>query len=233
MHLHCPECTAEISAEGINLVKTIAVCKECNNLFEFSAELDRARHPAPIRREYSIPNGIEVLSLSNHLEITINWRKSAKYFTPFFALFWNGFISIFIFLGIASGEMIMAIFMIPFILVGIYLIYASLGYMLNTTYITVNERSFWVEHKPINFLIQKDQYYEIDEIDQLYVRRHEVGKSNDTPVHAYAVDLMLKNGETIKLVKELHAVQYARYIEQEIEYFLKIPDRPVEGEWGR
>ena len=232
MHLNCPECNAPVFSDDVNLVKTIAKCKSCHNIFNFNDKLGSLNElPARYRKEIVIPPGIEVLHLMSELEIMINWRRSAKTFLLFFAIFWNvfvGFMTMFIF---ALGEVFPLLFMIPFILAGMYLIYASLGYALNTTYITVDERYLSVKHKPLNFLIQKDKHFSPNEIDQLFVRKHEVGKTNGQPVYAYAVDLILKSGNQVTLVKELHSVEYARYIEQEIEYYLKIKDRPVDGEY--
>ncbi len=232
MHLDCPECRAPIFSDDVDLVKTIAKCKTCNNIFDFHNRLGGSGElPARYRKEIVIPPGIEVLHLMNELEIMIKWRKSVKTFTLFFALFWNAFIGIVSIIMLSVGELFPILFLIPFILVGIYLIYASLGYALNTSYITVDEDRISIEHKPINFLIQKDRHYAPEEVDQLFVRKYEVGKTNEQSVYAFAVDLILKNGKKHTLVKELHSVDYARYIEQEIEYYLKIKDRPVTGEY--
>ena len=187
--------------------------------------------PARYRKEIVIPPGIEVLHLMNELEIMIKWRRSGKNFTLFFAFFWNAFIGLATLFFIILGELLPLLFLIPFILVGAYLFYASIGYVVNTTYITVDDKRLSLEHKPFNFLIQKDQYFSPEDIKQLFVKKYSVGTSNGKPIYAFAVDMILKNGKTHRLVKELHAVDYARYIEQEIEYYLKIKDRPVKGEY--
>jgi hypothetical protein len=232
MRLNCPECNTPIFADDINLVKTIAKCKSCNNLFDFNNIFaDPKTFPTRYRKEIVIPPGIEVLHLMSELEIMIKWRRSAKTFTLFFALFWNVFIGVMSIFMLALGEIFPILFLIPFLLVGVYLIYASLGYALNTSYITVDDQRLSVTHKPINFLIQKDKHFSPTEIEQLFVRKYEVGKTNGQPVYAYAVDLILKSGKKHTLVKELHSVEYARYIEQEIEYYLKIKDRPADGEY--
>jgi hypothetical protein len=187
--------------------------------------------PGRYRKEIVIPPGIEVLHLMNELEIMVKWRKSAKTFTLSFALFWNTFIAFASFFVIMMGEIAALLFLVPFILVGVYLIYASIGYLLNTSFITVDDRRLSVEHKPINFLIQKDKHFAPEEIKQLFVRKYSVGSTNGNPVYAYAVDLILKNKKNYTLVKGLHALEYAQYIEQEIEHYLKIKDRPVNGEF--
>lgn len=232
MHLNCPACRAPIFADDINILKTIAKCKSCSNVFDFNDKIKGSGDlPARYRKEIVIPPGIEVLHLMRELEIMIKWRRSAKTFTLFFAIFWNVFIGIFTLVAFFAGGYFMLAFMIPFILAGIYLIYSSAGYMLNTTYITVDEQRISLTHKPINFLIQKDRHFSTTEIKQIFVRKYTVGSTNGNPVYAYAVDMQLQNGKTLNLVKELHSVDYARYIEQEIEYYLKIKDRPVDGEY--
>ena len=235
MHLNCPECQTHIISEDIHLVQTIAKCKSCNNIFEFTDQLKEAGFPTPYRHKpeiFNIPPGIDILHLMNELEIKINWRRSAKYFTPFFALVWNVFVFFHSFIMIfSSGNTSIFLFYIPFYAAGIYLMYKSLGLFLNNTYITVDVDKILVEHKPINFLIQKDQYLPSEDVDQVYVTRHEVGKRNDNPVYAWSVEVKMKDGEIISLVKELHALKYARFIEQEIEKHLDIRDRPVSGEW--
>ena len=42
--------------------------------------------------------------------------------------------------------------------------------------------------------------------------------------------VILKNGRQFKLIEGMKSADKALYIEQEIEYFLKIDDRPVPGE---
>ena len=160
MRLNCPECNTPIFADDINLVKTIAKCKSCNNLFDFNNIFaDPKTFPTRYRKEIVIPPGIEVLHLMSELEIMIKWRRSAKTFTLFFALFWNVFIGAMSIFMLALGEIFPILFLIPFLLVGVYLIYASLGYALNTSYITVDDQRLSVTHKPINFLIQKDKLF--------------------------------------------------------------------------
>lgn len=244
MHLDCPDCNTQIPAEGVNIAKTIAVCKHCNNIFDFkeefptTAELPAVYEPPRRLKEeiYHIPPGIEVLKIESMLEIMINWRRSGKYFTFFFGIMWNAFLLSFVVMafagGVGSAGFFLVIFLLPFIGVGAYLLYSGLAQIINTTFVTVNNRYVSIEHKPINFLMQKDQYYNREEVDQLYVKRYSVGSTNGEPVYAFSVYLILKNGKKIALVKNLHSVETARFIEQEVENYLNIEDQVVNGEWS-
>jgi len=235
MRLHCPECQHQIPAEDVNIVKTIAKCVECNNIFEFTDQLKNAKLPATSfdqREEIMMPAGIEVLKLVNELEIMVRWRKSSKNFLIFFCLFWNSIVAVVTLAFAFSGSLFSFLILTPFWLVGILLIYQSIGYLLNTTYITVDRNRIAIEHKPINFLVQRDAYYHAKDVKQLFVQRYSVGSSNGQPVYAFALHLRLNNGKDIKLLKNLHSAEYAKYIEQEVERFLGLSDQKMEGEWN-
>ncbi len=236
MHLHCPDCTEQVPSDHINIVKTIALCKHCDSVFDFEPMvLETAGLPAiRNRREEIIPPGIEVLRLSSELEIMINWRKNANTFTIFFAIFWNVFITIFGAIFTLAGEPLIILFLIPFFLAGGYMLYRSLGYMLNTTYVTVNDHRLSIEHTPIKFLIQRDKHYAPQDIEQVFVSKYSVGKVNNDDVYAYAVDILIKRTKKkVNIVRELKTIENAKFIEAEIEHFLHIKDRPVQGEIGR
>lgn len=234
MHLNCPSCRLPIVADDVNLVKTIAICKSCDNIFDFEEDLKGKELPGRYRREIVIPPGIEVLHLMNELEIMVKWRQSSKKFTLFFALFWNAivfFVTMAMIVGGGLSSLGPLLFMSLFAFAGVYMLYASIGYLVNTTFITVDEKRLSIDHRPLKFLIQKDKHFAPEDIDQVYVRRYEVGKKNDQSVYAFEVAFKSKNGKSQSLVKELHSEEHARYIEQEIEFYLQIKDRPVKGEW--
>lgn len=243
MHLNCPECNTPIPSDGVNIVKTIAICKSCDNIFAFEEELTTAGLPAVIEQPkrmkeeiYHIPPGIEVLKIESMLEIMVNWRRSGKFFLLFFAIMWNTFIGFFIVTafatgGIGSAGIFLALFMIPFIAVGAHLLYQSIGQIFNTTFVTVTNRNVSIEHKPFNFLIQKDQHFAREDVEQLYVKRYSIGSTNGNPVYAYNVIMMMKNKKPYVLIKGLRSLESARFIEQEIENYMNIEDKIVRGEW--
>lgn len=244
MHLNCPECSTPIPSDGVNIVKTIAVCKSCDNIFAFEEKLlTTAGLPAVIETPrrmkeeiYHIPPGIEVLKIESMLEIMVNWRRSGKFFLLFFAIIWNAFIGFFILTAFTAGglgieRLFLALFMIPFIGVGAHLLYQSIGQIFNTTFLTVTNRNISIEHKPFNFLIQKDQYFARENVEQLYVKRYSIGSTNGNPVYAYNVVMVLNNKKSHVLIKGLRSLESARFVEQEIENYMNIEDRIMHGEW--
>ncbi len=231
MHLNCPHCTNEIQADGINLTKVIAKCQHCNNIFDFTAQLEKAQPPVPYRREIPIPPGITMTEWEDALELDINWRKEGKPFLLFFAIFWIVFVGVFTLAMVGVGEWIPLLFMIPFWGAGAYLLYASIGHMVNTTNIFVDEKILAIEHRPINFLIQKDKYIDSKDIKQLFIKRKKSGETNGNPVYSFALELVLNNGDHVPLIKELKNASTGRFIEHQIEKHLKISNLKVEGEW--
>ena len=253
MHLNCPEWNTPVTADGVNITKTIAVCKSCDNIFAFEEQLTRPGElavipelkgverdpdlPPRLKEEiYHIPPGIEVLKIESMLEIMINWRRSGKYFMLFFAIMWNLMLGFMIISAFASGmpgaeSLFLSLFMLPFIGVGGYLLYSGLGQIFNTTYVTVNSRHLSIEHKPLNLLTKRDKFFNRDNVEQLYVRRYSMGTTNGQPVYAYTVMMQLKGGKSYILVQGLRSLESARYIEQEIENYMNIEDKPIRGEW--
>ena len=231
MQLHCPNCQHNIEEDNINVVKTIAVCKSCNNLFDFTNELKHATLPVPHHEVVHVPSGVDLTEYRDSLEITLDWRRSSSSFLFMFSLFWNGFMVVWCSIALMNGAWPMLLFSIPFIAVGVWLLYSSVGYMFNTTTFFVDEHFLAVEHRPINFLAQRDKYYTPEEVDQLYVKRHSPGESNGRKVYAYEVHLKLKNGKDVNLIKNLKSEDAAWFIEQRIEQYMGIENRKMPDEW--
>jgi hypothetical protein len=238
MQLCCPNCNHLIPAEDINIVRTVAKCSECHNIFTFTEMLDKAPLPVPYKEEvFVIPDGIELLRMLDELEITVSWRNAGNSFVLFFSFMWNAILAfiLFMFFGIGGTAVVftpITLFFVPFVLVGAYTLYAGISQLVNKTYINVDGRQLSVRHKPFNFLLYKDRYMPNAEVKQLYVRRYEVGKTNETPVFAFALDAIMRDGKTVTLVQNIKKIEHGRFIEQQVEQFLNIVDEKVAGEWA-
>lgn len=230
MELNCPNCQQHIAADDVNITKTIALCKSCDNIFNFTREMNFPEAAKPYRQVHHIPPGVEVTEFDDALEINMDWRRSRKSFTFFFTIFWNLFMFVWMSIALGTGEIAMLLFGIPFLVVGAYLAYTSFAWLINTTNIYVDEQYVAIEHRPISWLLQKDAYYAPDQVDQLYVKREQIGSVNDNPVYGFTVMMRLHDGKELKMVEHLHAESAACLIEQRIEEYLGIVNRPVAGE---
>ncbi len=227
-NLTCPNCNTNILSDDIILDKALAKCRNCHLVLDLEEEMNKGK--AQRKEEiFVIPKGIEILKLFGELNIEIEWRHSTSYFMMFFTVVWNMMILPFAIFAILSGELFILLFISLHLAVGIGLIFWALSALFNTTYITVDEYFLKVEHRPFK-LFYKEYNLELHQIKQLYVKKYQNGSTNGNPNYAYAVMIQMDNHGEYKLVKGIAKPPQALFIEQEIEKFLNIPDRPVVGE---
>jgi hypothetical protein len=226
--IHCPNCRTRVLAENINMEKMAAVCAGCNHVFSFEEELVKATYE---KSEVLLPPGIDAFSLPSELNIEIDWRKSQSGFITFFTIFWNALLIPFVVVGITTGEYGMLLGISVHLLVGISLLYYTLACFMNKTFVMVDHYNLHVEHKPLRIPFYPDRHIPVGELDQLFIEKYVASRTNGRPDYAFAVNVRLTNQETLKIIKGLKNMHQARYIEQEIERFLRIEDRPVEEEY--
>ena len=116
-------------------------------------------------------------------------------------------------------------------MVGLSLLYYTLGILFNITYVLVNSREISILHKPLKMPFYLERLLESSRVDQLFIDKYVESRTNGRPNYAFGVYANLKNGNHIKLLRGLKNHDQARYIEQKIERFLNIEDKAVEGEW--
>lgn len=233
MHLQlaCPNCATSIRADNINITSMVAKCHHCNSVFNFSNTLEVASRNRP---EIMLPTGFEAFTTLSSLDIEYNWKQTSKGlgFFIFFALFWNGILSIFVITALISGEYQMLLFTSIHLLVGIGLIYYILSVLLNKTYILVSRREIQVEHRPLRLPFYPNRNISAMDLDQLFISKYVSSKTNGRPNYAFSVIARLRTGSEVTLIKGLRQPEQATYIEQQIEKFLNIEDRAMEGEFS-
>ncbi len=67
MQLKCPNCSAPILAENINIQEMVAVCSECDHVFEFSRSAVARKAK---RRKLKPPNRVRVYEDDERLELS-------------------------------------------------------------------------------------------------------------------------------------------------------------------
>ena len=226
--LKCPSCGATARAEDINIDKLVAKCQACNTVFVFEEKIQLAARRRP---EVLLPPGIDAYSLPSEIDMLVSWRRSSHSFLIFFTIFWNAILSIFVAVAITTGSWSILAFISVHLAIGIGLLYYTTATLFNTTHINVDNFNLLVEHRPIKVPFIRDRDIPVMDIDQIYIDKYVAGRTNGRPNYAYGVNLITKDEKTIKLVRGLRDSQHARYIEQEVEKFLSIPDRPVDEEW--
>lgn len=223
MMLKCKECGAPMKREDIDLDTGLAKCSHCGSLYGLDSAVPKIRPRVPL------PEKFKVDSTSRSLNIAWRWFRPSLFGLLFFCIAWNGFL-VFWYMkaGSAYGAgWIGILFPIGHVAVGIGLTYSVITGFLNSTRISVDKRALKVRHGPLPLL--SGVTLTSAELDQIYCK--ELKKSSkDSQILVYEVNAVLKDGGSRKLIKGLAELEQALWLEQEIETFLGIRDRPVGGE---
>jgi len=104
--ISCDNCGNDIPAQNFNINSSLAKCDSCDTLFTLKDDSffnnDRVGRP-----EMIMPEGTDVLTLHDSLDIRLDWLKSnprsSLGFLTFFTVMWNGFLAIMASNFIAAG----------------------------------------------------------------------------------------------------------------------------------
>lgn len=232
MHLQlaCPNCSTSTKANNINIIDLVAKCHHCDAVFNFSQDLLSGKRDRP---EIMLPPGFEAFTTLSTLDIEFSWKQTSQSlgFLIFFALFWNGILSVFVVTAIMSGTYGMILGCSVHLLIGICLTYYILTVLLNKTHILVSRREIQIEHGPLRLPFYPNRNIAASDLNQLFIKKYTNGKTNGRPNYAFSVTAQVRTGSNITLVKGLKRPEQATYIEQQIEKFLHIEDKAMAEEW--
>lgn len=237
VNLQCKQCGREIPAQDINIERLVAKCTPCNAVFAFDSELAIA-HPAaaPKRAPVPMPGAFQLELRGGTVKITRSWRSVELIFMAVFCFVWDAFLLNWY--GLAFGApnppLIMKLFPIGHVAVGIALTYRTIAGFLNKTTIEVSRGQLKVSHGPVPWL--GGQTLATNKIQQLYASEHEASWSNNrsrSKTRRFQLNAIVSGGKTVVLLKGLPDAAQALFLEQELESYLGIRDRPVGGELPR
>lgn len=174
-----------------------------------------------------LPEGIQVLYDRDAFIIRRRWFSALAIFLLFFALFWNGFMVVWMGIALISGAWIMAAFGSIHALIGLGLAYYCLASFLNTTDVSVDPNYLTVRHYPLPWPGAKK--LKVHNIQQLYTKEQISRSKNGTSI-SYRVHAITVDNREQRLVTGLKDATQAKYIEREIEKVLGLDDIPVSGE---
>ncbi|MFN5944439.1 MAG: hypothetical protein ACK5ZG_04465 [Phycisphaerae bacterium] len=100
----CPECHAELDAADVNVGEGVALCRECEKLIRLS-HLLKAEEKRKLAREFEgeAPSGTWTRDDGRGMVVGASMRSFPTAFgLLFFCLFWNGIISVFVAVVLAS-----------------------------------------------------------------------------------------------------------------------------------
>jgi len=109
--------------------------------------------------------------------------------------------------------------------VGLVLIYSTVASFVNRTKVSAIKGFLEVKHRPLSSA--GNTVINAEDISQLYCIEKTKKKDNN-PTYEVRV---VRNGKNITLLSGLNVPEQAIYVEQELEAFLGIQDRPIRGEY--
>ncbi len=173
-----------------------------------------------------------MLRLPSELSIDMSWRHTFSFSKPqmIVALSFFGTLGLFLYIALSTGSFHVLGIIVLFAAIGFGLLLWALASIFNTTYLTVDQKSIRIQHRPFKLLYQE---YEIpvDQVEQIYVKEYVSTQVNSTLYTAFAIRMKMTGGKDLRLLKGINKVEQAQFIEQEMERFAGIKDREVRGEY--
>ncbi|MFT4665030.1 MAG: hypothetical protein ACI8YQ_000382 [Polaribacter sp.] len=216
--INCSSCGNHIPADNININDKIAKCNNCNVVFSFQNEIASLLKREKTKQEVLRPEGIDIFYFQEDLDIVIKQPMTALeviglsllplFVFVFGALFFKGKIGMM--MPIITG-------FLSVILIGNLFMRSK-----HKVHLSVGRKFLSIKWRPRKFY--KDQFYPIQEIDQIYVKN---------VAGQYTIYMILNGADGQKhvpLISGIDSMSKARYLEQEIEYHLGIEDREVPEE---
>jgi hypothetical protein len=176
----CPTCGTVLSPEDIDTDRALATCWACNSLTsadQFGAQVVGTRAPpSPMRRnrqEIPRPRHFSVKEDGRSLRIRFRWiwRRFTK--AASFCLFWNSGLVCWYWSALRTPEArimwFAVIWGIPFVAIGLLLVYATLAGLLNRTVIKVTSDFLTVWQGPVPWW--GNRRLRVDELERLYCHK--------------------------------------------------------------
>ncbi len=244
MQLKCGQCGAPFREADLQLDRSIAVCSACGSVQRLAgsttvAAPDVSETPANRKSQgdVPVPDRFTVEDNGQELIIRQRWFQWGLLFLLFFAIAWDSFLvgwySMFAGGGGPPGVFGIVFFVFPIahVAVGVGLTYFVLAGFFNSTVIRVAEGVLSVRHGPLPWRGNLD--LPIDGIEQIYcqnkLRTSRDDDGRTTTSMQYEVHAVVE-GQKRKLLGGLHEADHALFVEQRLERFLNLEDRPVVGE---
>lgn len=219
----CPSCGSATPAENLNIHNGIAKCNDCNSIFSFQQDIDQLSSQTQLKQEILRPEGVEISHFQNELDISVAqpWAPTEIILTSI-----APFVIFALAVAIAANFVPSAFtkaFVLAFLTSGIasYIAY-FFKRRRHKTYIHIDPYHLHIENRPKKLV--RDRSYNVEDIDQVYIQS--VG-------HYHGIHMIVNSHDGQKHIPLIHYVKsrsQAKYIEQEIERQLNIPDRRVPEE---
>jgi hypothetical protein len=219
----CSSCGAKMRADAF---AERAVCEYCG-----SEQIIGPEKQPVLRPVIPKPSTVSINNDSQSARIVQRWF-SLKYIPmAFFAVAWDSFLLFWYGMAFAADSpWIMIVFPIAHVAVGVGITYSTLAGFLNRTILEITPENLSIRFEPLPWIGKKN--IPASELKQLFCKEKIIRSKNNTTARyeLYAVNAA---NQQVKLLGNLDEPDIAIFIEQQLERWLKIDDRPVAGEIPR
>lgn len=229
--LTCPSCGARVNIAENTQAFT---CEYCGNqhLLQFNVEAIApvpTSRGKPIRPRVDAPQVFKVENDGQTYRLTRRWY-SAKYIPlAFFAFVWDAFLVFwYTTVTVMGAPWIFVAFPILHLAVGVYITYTTAAGFVNRTVLELNQEELSIWHEPLPWPGEKT--IKINELKQLYCKKSVRYGKNGRERISFDLYMVTHEDHEVKLLSGLDSPDIAHYIEQQVEGWLRITDRPVVGE---
>jgi hypothetical protein len=222
--LRCKGCGASLDVDAEARKTGYARCGYCSSL----VDVDQAAGTASgrPRLELPLPEKFTLTDDGGRLTIRRRWFTAVAFFLVFFCIFWDGFMVVWFGIAFREGVYLMAAFGTLHGAVGVGLTYFTICLFVNHTTIEVTPQELRIRHAPLPW--PGAGVHAADRIRQLFcVEKVSQGKNGTS--RTYEVHAIFDDERRQKILSGLFEPEHAIFLEQSIERFLGIRDRPVTG----
>jgi hypothetical protein len=175
-----------------------------------------------------MPENITVEQQADGLRLSYRWFSGKFVFLALFCFVWDAFLVFWYTTALTqNANIIMLIFPVLHVAVGLALTYYTLAGFYNRTFISVGRGTLSIQHRPMPWF--GNRTLQASDIAQLYTEQITASGKNGPRV-TYQLSAVSLENRKIKLLAGLDSPDSARFIERQIEDWLGIKDRRVEGE---
>jgi hypothetical protein len=228
MDIKCPHCGRAIPAADVNVQTSIAKCSACGAVFGFAGQVGGGSSSGSAKRTVDMPTDYIVSMEGADLVLVRRWFSWKFVVLLFFCAVWDGFLAVWYTEAFRhNGPLIMVLFPVLHVAVGVGLTYFTIAGFLNRTKTRVNQAELSIRHYPLPW--PGNRTLQRQEIDQLFCEE-KMSSTRNGVSYSYGVSVVMPGGKRLKLVSGMDKPEDALFLEEKIEGYLGITDRPVAGE---
>ncbi len=230
MNVTCSHCGADVPERNLKATTALARCPKCREVFSFVSELATDGPPSS-REDVAMPRSITVEYTGTSLLLVHRWISIKTALWAFATIAWA--VCLTQMYGDPGARDALSMFKWMFeiqVALGVCMAYVTMAGLCNSTRIETSETELIISHGPLPWL--GGRHLELAEINQLFTRER-VSYERRGKRYIYGLYALLKSGKRLKLLSRLRLSEQALFLEQQIERFAGIVDRPVGGELRR